>query len=67
MLVLFGGILPHGPGPEVFRVHPGGPFWATREDPCRSIYKDEIEAGEVHEVAARLEFTEKRGTVPPAL
>jgi len=51
-------------GVEVFLVHPGGPFWARKDDAAWSIPKGEIDPGEDHEAAARREFAEEVGTVP---
>jgi predicted NUDIX family NTP pyrophosphohydrolase len=48
---------------EVFLVHPGGPFWATRDLAAWSIPKGEFEAGEKAEDAARREFQEETGFV----
>jgi len=54
----------HRPGgPEVFLVHPGGPFWAKKDDGAWSIPKGVCDAGEDPEVAARREFREETGTV----
>ena len=51
---------------EVLLVHPGGPFWARRDDGAWSIPKGEYEAGEDPlEVAVR-EFGEELGHEPPA-
>ena len=51
-------------GIEVFLVHPGGPFWAKKDDAAWSIPKGIADAGEDHEGAARREFAEEVGTVP---
>lgn len=48
-------------GLEVFLVHPGGPFWTTKDDGAWSIPKGEFEAGEDPLAAARREFTEETG------
>jgi predicted NUDIX family NTP pyrophosphohydrolase len=58
------GILLHRPGPEVFLVHPGGPFWAKKDLGAWSIPKGEYEPGEDPEAAARREFAEEVGAVP---
>ena len=53
------GILLHraGPaGPEVLLVHPGGPFWAKRDEGAWSIPKGEYEDGEEPLAAALREF-----------
>lgn len=51
--------------PEVLLVHPGGPFWAKRDAGVWSIPKGEYEPGEEPWVAARREFEEELGSVPP--
>jgi predicted NUDIX family NTP pyrophosphohydrolase len=52
----------HGPTVEVFLVHPGGPYWAQRNDGIWSIPKGEYHEGEDPLVAARREFTEETGS-----
>ena len=53
---------------QVFLVHPGGPFFARRDDGVWTVPKGEPEAGESLEETARREFTEETGIVPaPAL
>ena len=49
---------------EVFLVHPGGPFWARKDEGAWSIPKGELAAGEDPLVAARREFAEETGLVP---
>jgi predicted NUDIX family NTP pyrophosphohydrolase len=46
---------------EVFLVHPGGPFWAKRDDGAWSIPKGEIEPGADPLATARREFREETG------
>jgi predicted NUDIX family NTP pyrophosphohydrolase len=46
---------------EVFLVHPGGPFWAKKDDGAWSIPKGEYEEGEDALYAARREFHEETG------
>lgn len=46
---------------QVFLVHPGGPFWANKDDGAWSIPKGEFEPGEDALAAARREFTEETG------
>lgn len=46
---------------EVFLVHPGGPFWARRDDGAWSIPKGLVEAEEELLTAARREFQEETG------
>ena len=47
-------------------VHPGGPFWARRNEGAWSIPKGEIERGEKAIDVARREFFEELGAPPPA-
>lgn len=51
---------------EVLLVHPGGPFWARRDEGAWSIPKGEYVEGEEPLSAARREFEEELGTAPPA-
>lgn len=46
---------------EVFLVHPGGPFWAKKDDGAWSIPKGLYAADEDPLAAARREFTEETG------
>ena len=48
-------------GIEVLLVHPGGPFWAGKDDGAWSIPKGAYEPGEQPLAAARREFTEETG------
>lgn len=48
---------------EVLLVHPGGPFWAKKDDGAWSIPKGEIVEGEDPLQAARREFEEETGSV----
>ena len=48
-------------GPEVFLVHPGGPFWKNKDGGAWSIPKGEINPGEAPEAAACREFQEETG------
>ncbi|MBL1255279.1 NUDIX domain-containing protein [Methylocystis sp. Sn-Cys] len=48
-------------GVDVFLVHPGGPFWARKDDGAWSIPKGEIGDGEDPESAAKREFAEETG------
>lgn len=63
------GLLPYRFSPErvleVFLVHPGGPFWAGRDDGVWSIAKGEYEPDEAPEAAANREFAEELGADPP--
>jgi predicted NUDIX family NTP pyrophosphohydrolase len=59
------GILLHREGPggrEVLLVHPGGPFWARRDDGAWSIPKGEYEEGEEAMACALREFEEELGS-----
>jgi predicted NUDIX family NTP pyrophosphohydrolase len=49
----------------VLLVHPGGPFWAKRDEGAWSIPKGEIEPGEQAIDVARREFQEELGAPPP--
>jgi predicted NUDIX family NTP pyrophosphohydrolase len=50
-----------GGAPELFLVHPGGPFWANKDDGAWSIPKGLYEDGEDPFAAARREFQEETG------
>src|SRR3954471_24310927 len=54
-----------GGGVEVLIGHPGGPFWAKRDDGAWSIPKGEYADGEDPWLAARREFEEELGKRPP--
>jgi len=47
---------------ELFLAHPGGPFWATKDDGVWSLPKGLYDAGEEPLAAARREFHEETGT-----
>ena len=47
--------------PEVFLVHPGGPFWANKDAGAWMIPKGEYVEGELPLDAARREFHEETG------
>lgn len=47
--------------PEVFLVHPGGPFWAKKDLGAWSIPKGEFDDREIALDAARREFQEETG------
>ncbi len=49
---------------EVFLVHPGGPYWAKKDEGAWSIPKGEIDEGEDPLAAARREFEEETGVWP---
>jgi predicted NUDIX family NTP pyrophosphohydrolase len=49
----------------VLLVHPGGPFWAKRDEGAWSIPKGEIEPGEQAIDVARREFQEELGASAP--
>jgi predicted NUDIX family NTP pyrophosphohydrolase len=50
---------------EVFLVHPGGPYWARKDEGAWSIPKGEFTAGEDALDAARREFREETGLDVP--
>ncbi len=49
---------------EVFLVHPGGPFFARKDDGCWSIPKGEVEEGDGLLETALREFEEETGLTP---
>jgi predicted NUDIX family NTP pyrophosphohydrolase len=51
---------------EVLIVHPGGPFWARKDDGAWSIPKGEYAQDEDPWAAARREFEEEVGSAPPS-
>jgi len=51
---------------EVLLVHPGGPFFAKKDDGAWSIPKGEFSADEAPADAARREFVEETGVDPGA-
>jgi predicted NUDIX family NTP pyrophosphohydrolase len=50
-----------GPGIEVLLIHPGGPFWAKKDEGAWSIPKGLFEEGEDALTAARRELQEETG------
>ena len=50
---------------ELLLVHPGGPFWAKKDQGAWSIPKGEYEPGEDSLAVARREFEEELGSPPP--
>jgi predicted NUDIX family NTP pyrophosphohydrolase len=48
-------------GPEFFLVHPGGPFWAKKDESAWSIPKGLYAKGEEPLAAAKREFREETG------
>lgn len=58
------GILPYRQtdrGLEIFLIHPGGPFWARKDDGAWSIAKGLYEENETPLTAAKREFREETG------
>lgn len=51
------------PGLEVLLAHPGGPFWAKRDEGAWTIPKGLVEAGDDLLGTARREFTEETNLV----
>ncbi|MGI8615409.1 MAG: NUDIX domain-containing protein [Actinomycetota bacterium] len=51
--------------PEVLLVHPGGPYWAKKDDGAWSIPKGEYEPDEDPLEVALREFEEEIGETPP--
>jgi predicted NUDIX family NTP pyrophosphohydrolase len=69
MSVKSAGLLPYrrrGPEVEVLLVHPGGPYWETRDEGAWSIAKGLCEDGEELLDAARREFAEETGCLVDA-
>jgi predicted NUDIX family NTP pyrophosphohydrolase len=54
-----------GQEPEVLLVHPGGPYWARKDDGAWSIPKGEYGDDEDPRAAALREFEEELGTAAP--
>jgi len=52
--------------PEVFLVHPGGPFWANKNFNSWSVPKGEFDDDEEPLDAAKREFEEETGTTLPS-
>jgi len=50
-----------GYAPEVFLVHPGGPYWAKKDEGAWSLPKGEFSDGEDPLEAAQREFEEETG------
>jgi predicted NUDIX family NTP pyrophosphohydrolase len=48
-------------GVEVLLAHPGGPFWASRDEASWTIPKGAVDEGEEPLAAAQREFTEETG------
>jgi predicted NUDIX family NTP pyrophosphohydrolase len=51
-------------GVEVFLVHPGGPFWARKDDGAWSVPKGLVDSNEEELACARREFNEETGFDP---
>jgi len=50
-----------GSRPEVFLVHPGGPYWAKKDDGAWSVPKGLVNPNEDELACARREFREETG------
>jgi predicted NUDIX family NTP pyrophosphohydrolase len=55
----------HKPALEVLLAHPGGPFWAKKDDGVWTFPKGLVEPGEDLLAAARREFTEETSLTIP--
>jgi predicted NUDIX family NTP pyrophosphohydrolase len=69
MPALSAGLLVHHRderGLRVLLAHPGGPFWARKDDGAWSVPKGEYDPGEDARDAAQREFVEEVGLAPPA-
>ncbi|AEG93483.1 NUDIX domain-containing protein [Ramlibacter tataouinensis] len=51
-------------GLQVLLAHPGGPWWARRDEGAWSLPKGEVAQGEEPLAAARREFAEETGMAP---
>lgn len=51
---------------EVLLVHPGGPYWSSKDDGAWSVPKGEHGEGDDPTACARREFEEELGHPPPA-
>jgi predicted NUDIX family NTP pyrophosphohydrolase len=56
---------PRNSGVQVFLVHPGGPYWAKKDEGAWSVPKGLVDSGEEHLACARREFREETGFEPP--
>lgn len=56
-----------GDAVEVLLGHPGGPYWARKDKGAWMVPKGAVEPGESNVEAARREFAEEVGAVPPGL
>jgi predicted NUDIX family NTP pyrophosphohydrolase len=54
-------------GVEVFLVHPGGPYWAGKDEGAWSVPKGLVDAGEEELACARREFKEETGFDMPGV
>jgi predicted NUDIX family NTP pyrophosphohydrolase len=59
------GLLLYRLAGELLLVHPGGPFWARKDEGAWSIPKGEYAEGEDPLIAARREFAEELGAPAP--
>src|SRR6478735_8136188 len=68
MAKLSAGILmfrAEGPALQMLLVHPGGPFWASKDEGAWSMPKGEYSDGHDPLLAAKREFVEELGVAPP--
>ena len=68
MTLVSAGLLLYRPGSsgiQVFLVHPGGPYWARKDEGAWSVPKGLVDSGEEHLACARREFREETGFEPP--
>jgi predicted NUDIX family NTP pyrophosphohydrolase len=68
MPVISAGLLlyrPQNSGVQVFLVHPGGPYWAKKDEGAWSVPKGLVDSGEEQLACARREFKEETGFEPP--
>ena len=69
MTIISAGLLLYrqrGTCTQVFLVHPGGPYWAKKDDGAWSVPKGIVNAAEDELACARREFQEETGFAAPA-
>ncbi|HEV2080098.1 MAG TPA: NUDIX domain-containing protein [Allosphingosinicella sp.] len=52
---------------ELLLIHPGGPYWRSRDDGAWMMPKGQVEEGEDYAACAIREFQEELGIPPPGL
>jgi len=52
---------------ELLLIHPGGPYWRSKDDGAWMIPKGQVEEGEDYAACAVREFREELGVAPPSV